>query len=293
MSGETKTLSYFGAMSGCFRGTTVFSTLIGHSMLRAVWHTVLTVILLGILTAGMQVMQLEDSFRTAADYFEAEFGGISLLEKQGVVPANKPGESHYLLLNRGGLLVYVPAGKSPVLPEKSSFKDYRYTLVWYPSNIVFIMPVEKQDKYAVNTMKFGETMGNRNVCDAAGLQRILQNAGKVEWVAPDGLEADYKLPADEVLLAVKMVAWIGYFGIFFFEAFSQVLMCLLIFGLFYAYFRKKQNVEVGGTGPHCVVRRMSGSGGCGVFCGIGSDGNFEFRYRVCDWYHWIFSGDCQ
>jgi hypothetical protein len=198
-------------------------------MLRTVWHAVLTVILLGILTAGMQVMQLNDSLRTAADYFEAEFGGISLLKNQGVVPANKPGESHYLLLNRGGLLVYVPAGKSPVLPEKSSFKDYRYALIWYPSGVVFIMPVEKKDQYAVNTMKFGETMGNRHVCDAAGLQKILQKAGTAEWDAPDGLEADYKLPADEVIFAVKCVSWIGYFGIFFFEAFSQILMCLLIF----------------------------------------------------------------
>lgn len=230
MNGENRqTLSWFSAMSGCFRGTEVFQTLIGHSMLRAWWHTLLTVLLLGGITSCMQLTQMRNTIQASAEHFEAEFGGLTLAEDKGLLPADDPGQSHYLLLNKGGLLVYVPAGAKPVLPEKSTFKDYRYSIIWYPSNLVFVMPAGKDDRYAVSTMKFGDFMGARTLCDEAGLQKILQEASLQKWQDPDGLEKDLKIQVSDLIFAVKCVALIGFFGIFFFEAFSQILMCLLIF----------------------------------------------------------------
>ncbi|MBR2641918.1 MAG: hypothetical protein IKD46_02210 [Lentisphaeria bacterium] len=234
MSEKVKALSYFPAMAGCFRGTAVFQTLIGHSMLRTIWHAVLTVLLLGIATAVVQVVRMDDSIRESLGHFQAEFGGVTVSEEQGVIPAVGPGKSHYLLLNRGGILVYAPAGKMPVLPEKASFRDFRYGIVWYPAGIVLVMPTSDEDRYVVNTMSFGEKLGDREMCDEAGLQKILQKAKLQKWDDPDALEQDYKFGFSEIEAAVKWVAGVGYFGIFFFEAVSQILMCLLIFVGFFA-----------------------------------------------------------
>lgn len=229
MSEKEKALSYFPAMAGCFRGTAVFQTLIGHSMLRTIWHAVLTVILLGIATAVVQVVRMDDSIRESLAHFQAEFGGVTVSEDLGVIPAVEPEKSHYLLLTRGGVLVYVPAGKMPVLPDKSSFRDFRYGIVWYPAGIVLAMPTAEGERYVVNTMSFGETVGVREMCDEAGLQQILQKMKQQKWDEPEALEQDYKFGPAEIKAAVKWISGVGYFGIFFFESVSQILMCLLIF----------------------------------------------------------------
>lgn len=229
MSDAKRVLSYFSAVTGCFRGTAVFDILVGHSMLRTVWHTVLTVVLLGVLSAVLQVLQLDGAVRESVGHFESEFGGMTVSEDLGVIPAAKPEESHYLLLNRGGVLVYAPAGKMPVLPEKSTFHDYKYAIVWYPACLVLVMPGADEGRYAVNTMKFGDTIGSRKICDEAGLTKILQSAQQQKWEEPDGLDTDYVFHSGAIIAAVKWIAGIGYFGIFFFESVSQILMCLLIF----------------------------------------------------------------
>lgn len=234
MSEEQKALSYMGAMSGCFRGTAVFPTLIGHSFLRTLWHTALTVVLLGVLTAVVQIWQMSGAIGESAEHFEAVFGGIAVSEEKGVVPGKKPEESHYLLLNQGGLLTYSPAGQPPVLPEKSRTRDYRYTIFWYPSNMVFVLPSADGERYAVSTMKFGGAVSGRELCDRSGLEKILQKAQSEKWTKPEGLEANYEFQAEEIILAVKCVAAVGFFGVFFFEAWSQILMCLLIFVGFFA-----------------------------------------------------------
>lgn len=229
MNEEKKALSYFPAMAGCFRGTAVFDTLIRHSMLRALWHTVLTVVLLGVLTAGVQVMRLGDAIRESVGHFQAEFGGMKVSEDHGVLPVIKPEMDHYLLLNHGGLLVYAPAGKMPKLPEKSTFRDFRYTIVWYPAGLAFVLPGSEENRYAVNVVKFGENVGTREICDDAGLQKILQTVQQQKWDDPDFLEKDYVFGPAEIGTAVKWIAGIGFFGVFLFEACSQILMCLLIF----------------------------------------------------------------
>ncbi len=224
-----KALSYFPAMAGCFRGTAAFDTLIHHSMLRTVWHAVLTVVLLGILAATVQVIRLDSSIRTSVELFESVFGGMTLSEDKGMIPTVKPEEGHYLLLNHGGLLVYAPAGQMPQLPEKSTFRDFRYTVVWYPTGIVLVMPVADDGRYAVNKMNFGDTIGTREVCDEAGLQKLLQAVQLQKWNKPNGLENGYVFSPGEITAVIKWIAGIGCFGIFFFEACSQILMCLLIF----------------------------------------------------------------
>lgn len=229
MNDANRTLSYFPAVTGCFRGTNVFDVLIGHSMLRTIWHAVLTVVLLGMLSAVLQVWQLDGAIRESVGHFEAEFGGMTVSEEQGVIPAAKPEESHYLLLNRGGVLVYAPMGKMPVLPDKSTFRDYKYAIVWYPASLVLVVPGSDEGRYAVNTMNFGDTIGSRKICDEAGLMKILQAVQQQKWTGPVSMDQDFVFHSAAIISAVKWIAGIGYFGIFFFEAVSQILMCLLIF----------------------------------------------------------------
>ena len=229
MSDTKRALSYFSAVTGCFRGTNVFDVLIGHSMLRTIWHAVLTVVLLGVLSAVLQVWQLDGAVRESVGHFEAEFGGMTVSEELGVVPAAKPEARHYLLLNRGGVLVYAPAGTMPVLPEKSTFRDYKYAIVWYPACLVLVTPGSDEGRYAVNIMNFGDTIGSRKICDEAGLIKILQSAQLQKWTGPVSMDQDFVFHSGALIAAVKWIAGIGYFGIFFFESVSQILMCLLIF----------------------------------------------------------------
>lgn len=234
MSGEKKSLSYFAAMAGCFRGTAAFDILIFHSMWRAVWHAVLTVVLLGLVTATVQVVRFSGSIQESAAHFEAVFGSIRVDMDRGVISAKTPTESHYLLLNQGGVLVYTPGAKEVVLPEKSTFRDYRYAICWYPAGLVFVMPVAEEGKYAVNAVKFGENFGTQKLCSTGELQTLLASVRDTVWQRKEALSRSYDLGASEIVMLIKWVTWIGFLGIFCFDAGAQILMCLLIFVGFFA-----------------------------------------------------------
>ena len=242
MSGRPEQVSYFAAMRGAFTGTAVFAKLVAQSPWRAAWHTVLTVVLLGIFTAAMQMPRAAAGITAETGRFEAEFGGIVFVEPYLALPRRAPETARSFPLGFGGLLVYTPAGQEPVLPEKSTFADFRYLVFWFPRQFVTVGP-GGEGKFAVNVSSPGAYWMRfaARICDAGELERTLKD------VAARQRGADLRENASEVVFSAQDIArlvkgslTVAFFLKFLFDAAGQILMCLLIFVGFFALTSGKQ-----------------------------------------------------
>ena len=237
MSDRPEQLSYFAAMRGAFTGTAVFEKLVGQTPWRAAWHTVLTVLLLGIFVSAVQMPRFSAKIADEAGRFDAMFGGIVFAEPGTMLPKRAPETARALPLEFGGLLVYTPAGKPAVLPEKSSFSDFRYMIFWFPEDFVTVGP-GGEGKFAVNVFSAGADrtrVGTPRLCDAGELAAVLKKA------AARRTGAETREDASKIALSAKDIAGIAkgflavaIFLMFLFDAAGQILMCLLIFVGFFA-----------------------------------------------------------
>jgi len=239
MSDRPEQLGYFAAMRGAFTGTAVFEKLIGQTPLRAAWHTVLTVLILAVFASAMQLPRYAAKVAAETGRFEAEFGGIEFVEPYLTLPQRAPETARSFPLEFGGLLVYTPIGKPPVLPEKSSFADYRYMIFWFPKYFVTVGPGGGEGKYAVNVFASGarwtRVEASPRICDAGELKKVLDDAAAQQTdLAPQENASKVAVSAADIARIAKVSLAVAFFLIFLFDAAGQILMCLLIFVGFFA-----------------------------------------------------------
>ena len=247
MTNPPEKLSYFRAMRGCFCGTEVFEQLLGHGMIRVLWHAALTLILLGILTATALFFRFAPVVDNAMTGFREKFGGV-VLASRGLYPSFEPEKERYFLPGGGGILLYQPRGV-PELPEKTSFADYRFTVVWYPGCLVLIAPAG-ENRFAVNTcrMKEGVVPEAEMVRGSGGLAAVLKKIAEKEEeknaeISASGVKKVF-VSFEEIGQGVKTVVWGVCFLVFIADALWQTAVFQLIFvGLFVLTGRKERRLQ--------------------------------------------------
>jgi len=186
-------------------------------------------VLLGIFVALMQRSHYASSIDECTGHFGAIFGGIRL-DEHGARPTLEPEKRRYQLLEFGGLLCY-SAGSGLLLPEKSTFSDYRYILAWFPACAVTAVPAGP-DRFAVSRFRFLEGETSQDLCSADELKHILE---KAERVSPDNEEhLRMTVTPEDIAGALRVAAAFWSFLLFFGDAAIQIVLCLVIFVGFFS-----------------------------------------------------------
>lgn len=237
MSERPEQLNYFAAMRGAFTGTAVFEKLVGQTPWRAARHTVFTVLILAVFASAMQLPRYAAKIASETGRFDAEFGGFAFVEPCFSLPLRAPETARCFPLEFGGLLVYTPAGKPVVLPEKSSFADYRYMIFWFPRSFVTVGP-GGEGRYMVNVFSSGQywsRVDKSRLCDAGELGTVLKDVA-AHQTGPSQRENASKVAfsAEDIARVAKASLAVAFFLMFLFDAAGQILMCLLIFVGFFA-----------------------------------------------------------
>ncbi len=233
MSSESIKTGFFTALAGTCRGTDIFLQLRHQSLIRALWHMFILLVICS--TAIVAVQNITDNRKLddVANSFRAMFGGVEL-DRDGkmIVPLARPGESRSMLLPNGGLIVYVPAGREiPALPESTSVNDFRYLIYWFPYSFVLGTRLQEDE---INVMTFrpgniSDGLGQARTVDAKGFGTVLKNAEKFNGsiTLPPG---DRTVIQGDVLVSLLRV-WgsVISFIMFAFGGFIQILFYILVF----------------------------------------------------------------
>ncbi|MCP3965169.1 MAG: hypothetical protein GY750_20605 [Lentisphaerae bacterium] len=127
-------MNFFTAISGIFRGTSVFLVLMRHSLFKALLHLVMFCILCAaMLTVIQAVMHFKD-IDNSWSLFNEECGGIQYTSK-GILPIKQPEKMRFFSLPGNWEILYLPADYKGKVPDLKNSRSQR-GFIWTPSMVV-------------------------------------------------------------------------------------------------------------------------------------------------------------
>ena len=144
-----KPLGFIGTFLGTCSGTTVFTALCRHSVLRMLWHLFLLSVLLSFAVTLIGKKNSSAVIAASREIFISSFGEDITVYPSGKITSEKSPDSARTLFFPGvGKLFYIPE-KVDKLPDPAEYAGVGCVAVWTPGEISFAFR-NTSDNWLVN-----------------------------------------------------------------------------------------------------------------------------------------------
>lgn len=218
---QVKPLGFVSSFIGTCSGTTVFTVLGRHSVLRMLWHLLLLSVLLSFAVTWMGKKNSAPVIAASREIFTSYFGNNILWYPDGAfVPEKSPETARTLLFPGVGKLFYLPQ-KDGKLPTPAEYAGLSCIGVWTPGEISFAFR-NASDSWLVNRIN-RSGMDFSTTSDAAELFRYA--AGKTDG---NSVKISCSKLFEEISLAFDIRNWIVHFTSLFILPLIYALLLLVV-----------------------------------------------------------------
>lgn len=227
-------MNFFKAFIGVCSGTSVFTRLLRHSVLKALRHLLFMATICAVCVAFAAMIGIVPKIDIASDLVAEHCGDIVFARGRGVLPSREPDKPKLFYIPGNISVCYIPDDYQGELPEIDG-DDVRFGIVWLPDNFA-VWFKDSDEKYLLRSGLRQEEVERGNILAFMQNSRPGFNTAELP---------DRAIPRDNLRTLAIWLAAVSLFIGFLWQALFQALLFILVFSLIFTFLgnRKAQSLK--------------------------------------------------